>query len=60
MLFFRFNEEIHPFSDVYVYNTSKKVTVNLQLAITVPLNLNFTYAHAQKATAHNIHGNAPE
>ena len=28
--------------------------------ITVPLDLNFTYAHMQKATARNIHGNAPE
>ena len=27
---------------------------------TVPLDLNFTYARAQKATARNIHGNAPE
>ena len=27
---------------------------------TVPLDLNFTYAHAQKATARNIHDNAPE
>ena len=26
----------------------------------VPLDLNSTYAHVQKATAHNIHGNAPE
>ena len=34
MLFFRFNEEIRLFSDVYVYNTSEKVTVRLQLAIT--------------------------
>ena len=30
------------------------------LRYTVPLNLNFTYARVQKATAHNIHGNAPE
>ena len=27
---------------------------------TVPLDLNFTYARAQKATARNIHGNARE
>ena len=27
---------------------------------TVPLDLNFTYAHVQKATARSIHGNAPE
>ena len=27
---------------------------------TVPLDLNFTYARTQKATARNIHGNAPE
>ena len=27
---------------------------------TVPLVLNFTNAHAQKATARNIHSNAPE
>ena len=27
---------------------------------TVPLDLNFTYARAQKATARNIHGNALE
>ena len=27
---------------------------------TVLLDLNFTYAHAQKATGCNIHGNAPE
>ena len=27
---------------------------------TVPLDLNFTYARVQKATARNIHGNAPE
>ena len=33
-LFFRFNEEIRLFSDVYVYKTSEKVTVRLQLAIT--------------------------
>ena len=30
------------------------------VACTVPLDLNFTYACAQKATARNIHGNAPE
>ena len=28
--------------------------------VTVLLDLNFTYARAQKATARNIHGNAPE
>ena len=28
--------------------------------VTVPLDLNFTHARAQKATARNIHGNAPE
>ena len=27
---------------------------------TAPLDLNFTYAHAQKATARSIYGNAPE
>ena len=27
---------------------------------TAPLDLNFTYAHVQKATARNIYGNAPE
>ena len=27
---------------------------------TVPLDLNFTHARVQKATARNIHGNAPE
>ena len=27
---------------------------------TVPLDLNFTYARVQKATARNIHCNAPE
>ena len=27
---------------------------------TVPLDLNFTYARTHKATAHKIHGNAPE
>ena len=27
---------------------------------TIPLDLNFTYARAQKATARNIHGNALE
>ena len=27
---------------------------------TVPLDLNFTYARVQKATAHNIHCNALE
>ena len=27
---------------------------------TVPLDLNFTYARAQKATARKIHGNSPE
>ena len=27
---------------------------------TVPYNLNFTYARAQKATTHNIHDNASE
>ena len=27
---------------------------------TVPLDLNFTNARAQKATARNIHSNAPE
>ena len=26
----------------------------------VSLDLNFTYARTQKATIHNIHGNAPE
>ena len=31
---FRFNEEIRLFSDVYMYETSEKVTVRLQLAIT--------------------------
>ena len=30
------------------------------LVATVPLNLNFTYARVQKATARNIHGNCPE
>ena len=30
------------------------------MALTVPLDLNFTYARAQKATARNIHGNAPK
>ena len=30
------------------------------LTATVPLDLNFTYARAQKATARNIHGNALE
>ena len=34
MIFFRFNEEIRLFNDVYVYKTSEKVTVRLQLAIT--------------------------
>ena len=29
-------------------------------AATVPLDLNFTHARTQKATARNIHGNAPE
>ena len=32
----------------------------LILQYTVPLDLNFTYARAQKATARNIHGNALE
>ena len=27
---------------------------------TVPLDLNFTYARAQKAAARNVYGNAPE
>ena len=27
---------------------------------TVPLDLHFTYARVQNATARNIHGNAPE
>ena len=36
--------------------TGSRTTVKL----TVPLDLNFTYARAQKATARNIHGNAPE
>ena len=27
---------------------------------TVLINLNFTYAHAHKATARKIHGNAPK
>ena len=30
------------------------------LFCTVPLDLNFAHARVQKATAHNIHGNAPE
>ena len=30
------------------------------VSYTVPLDLNFTYARVQKATARNIHGNAPE
>ena len=32
----------------------------LTFSNTVPLDLNFTHARAQKATARNIHGNAPE
>ena len=38
-------------------NSSRKVEL---VGYTVPLDLNFTYARAQKATACNIHGNAPE
>ena len=34
--------------------------IYIELLYTVPLDLNFTYARAQKATARNIHGNAPE
>ena len=34
--------------------------IQLHLMHTVPLDLNFTYARAQKATARNIHGNALE
>ena len=42
----------------YIYNTVK---LSLHVcSYTVPLDLNFTYARAQKATARNIHGNAPE
>ena len=37
---------MHNFIYIYIY--------------TVPLDLNFTHAHVQKATARNIHGNAPE
>ena len=37
-----------------------KKAKSLIIEPTVLLDLNFTYARAQKATARNIHGNAPE
>ena len=40
---------------LYVMNTRLS-----DVQYTVLLDLNFTYARAQKATARNIHGNAPE
>ena len=43
----------HFFIDVCMFLCASVLT-------TVPLDLNFTYARAQKATARNIHGNAPE
>ena len=36
------------------------VAIILMYLATVPLDLNFTYARVQKATARNIHCNAPE
>ena len=30
------------------------------LITTIPLDLNFTHTRVQKATAHNIHSNAPK
>ena len=44
---------------LYVFRSLNLLTVRLEPQ-TVPLDLNFTYARAQKATARNIHGNAPE
>ena len=37
-----------------------RLYITWRVAPTVPLDLNFTYARAQKATARNIHGNVPE
>ena len=42
----------------YIQHINLKVAVLIEY--TVPLDLNFTYARVQKATARNIHGNAPE
>ena len=46
----------------YEYNTPLAATTESDCgsSTTVPLDLNFTYARAQKATARNIHANAPE
>ena len=46
-----------------------KISINVDSVLNLPacmviatvlLDLNFTYAHEQKATARNIHGNAPK
>ena len=39
---------------------SKNNSCFTKIFCTVPLDLNFIYAHAHKATARNVHGNAPE
>ena len=49
--------------ELYYDDTLASVKYNKTLKTllhTVPLDLNFTYARAQKATARSIHGNAPE
>ena len=48
----------------YVRLSCAKLVIRIQYirihTYTVPLDLNFTHTRAQKATARNIHGNAPE
>ena len=45
---------------VHTHELQQFKEVEIDSLYTVPLDLSFTYAHAQKATACNIHGNAPE
>ena len=45
---------------MHVYTLHDATSKAIMRVSTVPLDLNFTYARAQKATARNIHGNALE
>ena len=50
----------HPHIVVYNHYTCVEFFACYTCFDTVLLDLNFTYARVQKATARNIHGNAPE
>ena len=57
------DEVFYLISEIQLMRQDGKLPVSC-LAVTsrctVPLDLNFTYARVQKATARNIHCNAPE